>query len=278
MRCAPITRTRRSFRPSERSTTVHRGAVPSQEQYGRRLASVIGRLPVPGAGRVRCAERCLHGVAQNSGIDALAAFEVTQKLSRGLNDSRSDNRGGTDRQRHCGAAHKRFSHGRFSREELEWVEPPGALLTAAAQNPSRPPSSSEPASNKNGTGAKRRPPPSTVSLILSATPSHSAASSCGRSSALTSRFSSSERNSGSAATSLSCSAGTEATSTRCSGSGSQPEPSRRRSASLVVAEASAKIGIDAVVRGARGAQRPGGSAKQQSSLWHESSLSRSGGM
>ena len=91
---------------------AHGGAIPSQEQDGRRLAGVIGRLPVPGAGRVRSAKRCLHRVAQNSGVDAPTPFEIGQKLARSLNDGRSDNCGGTDRERHGGAVDERFGHGR----------------------------------------------------------------------------------------------------------------------------------------------------------------------
>ena len=91
---------------------AHGGAIPSQEQDGRRLAGVIGRLPVPGAGRIGGGKRCLHGIAQNSGVDAPTPFKIGQKLSRSLNDGRSDNCGGTDRERHGGAVDERFGHGR----------------------------------------------------------------------------------------------------------------------------------------------------------------------
>ena len=58
---------------------AHGGAIPSQEQDGRRLAGFIGRLPVPGAGRIGGGKRCLHGIAQNSGVDAPTPFKIGQK-------------------------------------------------------------------------------------------------------------------------------------------------------------------------------------------------------
>ena len=57
-------------------------------------------------------KRCLHGIAQNSGVDAPTPFKIGQKLARSLNDARGDNRGGTDRERHGGAVDERFGHGR----------------------------------------------------------------------------------------------------------------------------------------------------------------------
>ena len=87
--------------------------MPSQEQDGRRLAGVIGGLPVPGAGRIGGAKRRLHGAAQNSGVDAPTPFEIGQKLSRSPNDRGGNNCGGTHRERRgAGAADERFGHGR----------------------------------------------------------------------------------------------------------------------------------------------------------------------
>ena len=58
----------------------------AQDQDGRRLAGVIGGLPVPGAGRIGGTEGGLRRAAQNGGIDAPAAFEIGQKLPRSLHD------------------------------------------------------------------------------------------------------------------------------------------------------------------------------------------------
>ncbi len=122
---------------------THGDAIPSQEQDGRRLAGVIGGLPVPGAGRIGGTEGGLHRAAQDGGIDAPAAFEIGQKLPRSPYDSGGNNCGGTHRERRgTGAADERFGHGRMSFGERERVEPPGALLNRRGSNPSRPRSSS----------------------------------------------------------------------------------------------------------------------------------------
>ncbi len=68
----------------------------AKEQDGRHLAGVVGDFPVPGAGRIRGAEGSLHRAAQDSGIDATAAFEIGQKLSRGPDDGGGERCGGTD--------------------------------------------------------------------------------------------------------------------------------------------------------------------------------------
>ncbi|WP_235886044.1 hypothetical protein [Bradyrhizobium niftali] len=62
---------------------AHGRAELAKEQNGCRLADVIGGFPVPNAGCVRSAKGGFHGATQNSGIDAPAAFELGQKLSRG---------------------------------------------------------------------------------------------------------------------------------------------------------------------------------------------------
>ncbi|WP_255607776.1 hypothetical protein [Methylosinus sp. Sm6] len=64
-----------------------RASVFAEEQDGRDLAGVVGRFPVPGAGGVGCAERRFHRGAQDRGVDALAAFEMTEKVMGGRNDS-----------------------------------------------------------------------------------------------------------------------------------------------------------------------------------------------
>ena len=81
--------------------------MPPQEQDGRRLTDVIGGLPVPGAGCIGGAEGRLHGAAQDGRINATAAFEIGQKLARGLNDSGGESCSGTDRKRRgAGAANE----------------------------------------------------------------------------------------------------------------------------------------------------------------------------
>ena len=56
-----------------------RTSVFAEEQDGRRLAGVIGRLPVPGAGGVRRAEGGFHRRARGRGVNTLAAFEMRQQ-------------------------------------------------------------------------------------------------------------------------------------------------------------------------------------------------------
>jgi hypothetical protein len=117
--------------------------------------------------------------------------------------------------------------------EQERVEPSGALLRPRRLKPFRPASPSQ-AQHEKGTGVARRPPRRAERSKPSRDTLHFAASSCGRSSSLTpSRSSSSARNSGSGPASPSCSCA-DVTSTRRSGSGNQPESSRRRSASLAI--------------------------------------------
>ena len=55
-----------SMRGRRRGARAHGRAELAQEQDGRRLAGVVGRLPVPGAGGVGGAEGVLHGGAQAS--------------------------------------------------------------------------------------------------------------------------------------------------------------------------------------------------------------------
>jgi hypothetical protein len=87
-----------SRRPSR---SPHDRAELAHEQHGRRLAGVVGRLPVPGAGRIGAAEGVLHGGAQDDRIDAATAFEVREKKMSGGDNAigQIDRRGGERAQR-----------------------------------------------------------------------------------------------------------------------------------------------------------------------------------
>ena len=52
----------------------------AQEQDRRRLAGVVGRLPVPGAVGVGGAEGAFHRGAQHRRVDAPAPFEIRKKM------------------------------------------------------------------------------------------------------------------------------------------------------------------------------------------------------
>jgi hypothetical protein len=79
-----------------------RTSVFAEKQDGRRLTGVIGRLPVPGAGGVRCAEGGLHRHTQGSGVDALAAFEMGQQQTGGREDGAGGFGIGAERKRRGG--------------------------------------------------------------------------------------------------------------------------------------------------------------------------------
>ena len=81
-------------------------AVFLKEQHGRRFAGVVGRLPGPCAGRVRCAERRFHRAAQRCGVDAFAALEVGQKTQGRAERGDLCCRNGNDR-RGCGGVGRR---------------------------------------------------------------------------------------------------------------------------------------------------------------------------
>ena len=72
---------------------AHGGTELAQEQDGRRLAGVVGGLPVPGAVGIGAAEGGLHGGAQDRRVDALAAFEMGKNEPRGLSDGGGCRRG-----------------------------------------------------------------------------------------------------------------------------------------------------------------------------------------
>jgi len=57
---------------------AHGGAIPSQEQDGRGFTGVVGRLPVPGTGRIGGGKCRLHGIAEDSGVDAPTSLKIGQ--------------------------------------------------------------------------------------------------------------------------------------------------------------------------------------------------------
>ena len=133
------------------------GAMPPQEQDGGRLAGVVSGLPVPGTTCIGAAERRLHGVAQNSGIDATSLFEIGQKLSCSANNRGCDGCGGTHRERRgAGAADERFGHEGCLSESGEWAEPPGTLLAPPRLKPFPAHLSLLISAIKKGSGVQRR--------------------------------------------------------------------------------------------------------------------------
>ena len=111
-------RQRREPRRRSSGFAEKRMSVFAQEQDGRGLAGVIGRLPVPGAGGVGGAEGGFHRRSQGGGVNALAAFEMRQELAGGREDGGGGfgigaerKRRGGDRRRGCG--HQ--GHGETSR-------------------------------------------------------------------------------------------------------------------------------------------------------------------
>ena len=101
----------------------------AEEQDGRGLAGVVGRLPVPGAGRIGAAEGALHGGAQRDRVDALAAFEMRQKETRGVGEAMRHVGFGAsegEQRRICGRWSGNDRHGE-DLGERERVEPRGAL-------------------------------------------------------------------------------------------------------------------------------------------------------
>ncbi len=87
---------RQGGKPCNRSVgfTEKRTSVFTKEQDGRAFAGFIGRLPVPGSGRVGSLERGLHGGAETGAVDPLPAFQEGEELMGGGDDGgRTDNRG-----------------------------------------------------------------------------------------------------------------------------------------------------------------------------------------
>ena len=70
----------------------------AQEQNLRRLAGVVGGLPIPGAIGIGAAERGLHRATQGPRVDGAAAFEIGQD-ERGGGENGPSGRGETGRNR-----------------------------------------------------------------------------------------------------------------------------------------------------------------------------------
>src|SRR5690606_30830664 len=84
----------------ESGFTENRLAVFTQEEDGRDLASLISRLPVPGAGGVGSAEGSFHGSAEGDRIDSSSLFEM-----------RKQEIGGSKGRRCSGERRGRIGHG-----------------------------------------------------------------------------------------------------------------------------------------------------------------------
>ena len=67
---------------------AHGGAELAQEQDLRRLAGIVGKLPIPGAFRVGTAERGLHRRAQRMGVERAAPAKRLRQCSAGLEKCR----------------------------------------------------------------------------------------------------------------------------------------------------------------------------------------------
>ncbi len=74
-------------------------SVFAQEQHGRRLAGVVGRLPVPGTTGVGGAEGLFHGRAEDRGVDRTAVFEMRKEMAGGGEDCGGRRRVGRERER-----------------------------------------------------------------------------------------------------------------------------------------------------------------------------------
>ena len=83
-----------------RRSRPHGGAKFAQKQDRRRLAGIVGGLPVPGAIGVGTAESGFHGCPERRCIDALAALEMGKNDPRGMNQRVGCRRSGRrDRER-----------------------------------------------------------------------------------------------------------------------------------------------------------------------------------
>ena len=76
----------RQHRGRRSGTRAHGRTELAKEQDGRRLAGVVGRLPVPSAVGIGGAKGVLHRRAQYRRIDALTALEMKKKILRGPGD------------------------------------------------------------------------------------------------------------------------------------------------------------------------------------------------
>lgn len=68
-------------------TRKHRWTEFADEQSRRRLADVVGGLPVPRTAGIGTGEGGFHRRAQAGGVDTTATFEVGKDQSRGRNDT-----------------------------------------------------------------------------------------------------------------------------------------------------------------------------------------------
>ena len=124
----------------------HRGAELAQEQDLRRLAGLVGGLPIPGAFGVGTAEGRRHGGAQRLGIDGAAAFKIGKQQLRGGDEARKRCSGVAAERAKAARPQWRpkpnkIVHGE-SPGERERAEPAGRSLDPAGSNPSRPSSHS----------------------------------------------------------------------------------------------------------------------------------------
>ena len=129
-------RQHRQHRGRRCGTRAHGRPELAKEQDGRRLAGVVGRLPVPSAIGIGGAKGVFHRRAQDRRIDALTALEMQKKMLRGPGDRAGlvgrTGRNGKRRGRNGGHGWRNGCHGR-DLGELGRIEPRGALSTAPAQ-------------------------------------------------------------------------------------------------------------------------------------------------
>ena len=125
--------------------TAHAGSEPAQEQDRRRLASVVTRLPVPGAFGIGAAEDLAHGGAQRWRVDGPAKGEVIEeRRSRGNKSHRRVGRSGHGgrRGREGGRRNEHVHGGNLGRAgtgRAGWA----LSLDPTGSNPSRPSSASQ---------------------------------------------------------------------------------------------------------------------------------------
>src|SRR3546814_15767584 len=119
-------------------TTLYRSAELAQEQDRRRVASVIGSFPIPGAGCIGGAEGGVHGAAQRGGVDPRATCEMRQEETRRFDDQRRWVGGGRDWTgwSQGGSCCGQTRHGEFSRSSGKVTAPRRSPMPAPA--PTRP--------------------------------------------------------------------------------------------------------------------------------------------
>ena len=142
-----------------RGPRAHGRTELAQEQDRRRLAGVVGGLPVPGAVGVGAAEGGLHRRAERRRIDALAAFEMGKKMLRGLASASAV--AGASGASGSGAAAKAAAEAEVvvmegTSGERERVEPRGALSRPHRLKPVPAVLSLSGRPRRKGSGAERR--------------------------------------------------------------------------------------------------------------------------